>query len=166
MRRKDREITDLATMQQIVADGHVITLGINNGDAAPYIVPTNYGYQFDGNTLTLYMHGAPVGKKRTLIAADNQVSFNIVTNAKLFEPTDDQLSHYSYYYQSIYGTGTAVLVSDLTEKETALRALLRHEVGHDVAGEISQHDLAYVGVIRLDVTAYTAKQHVEPTPEK
>ncbi|WP_268873372.1 hypothetical protein [Secundilactobacillus paracollinoides] len=43
MRRKDREITDLATMQQIVADGHVITLGINNGDAAPYIVPTNYG---------------------------------------------------------------------------------------------------------------------------
>lgn len=34
----------------------------------PYVVPTNFGYEFDDdNHLTLYIHGAPVGRKRDLI---------------------------------------------------------------------------------------------------
>lgn len=167
MRRTDREITDLTTMEQIIANGHVITLGINTADAAPYVVPTNYGYEFDQDKLTLYIHGAPVGKKRTLIQADNRVSFNIVTNTALYQPNDDKLSHYSYFYQSIYGVGKAALVSDLTEKEHALRLVLKHEVGHDVPGNIDPHDLEYVGVIRIDVASFTGKQHAQPSgPEK
>ena len=162
MRRTEREVTESVTLQQIVQDGRTLNLAIND-TPAPYVVPVNYGYEYDADyKLHLYIHGAPAGKKRDLIAANPNVSFSIVANAKLFVPEDpQQLSHFSTLYQSVLGTGTATLVDDLKEKEHALRLLLKHETGEDLPGEIKHHDLEYVGVIRVDVEQLTGKQHRE-----
>jgi len=159
MRRTDREITDEATKRDIIEKAHIINLGILDFPA-PYVVPTNYGYEFVDDQLHLYIHGAPKGKKRGLIAANPEVSFSIITDSSLYTPEEGApLSSFSYFYRSVLGSGKATLVSDLTEKEHALRLLLKHETGHNMPGEISQHDLEHVGVIRIDVEQYTGKQH-------
>lgn len=160
MRRTDREVTDDATKRQIIEAGKVINLALHDFPA-PYVVPTNYGYEFVGNQLHIYLHGAPKGHKRVLIVADPNVSFSIIANDSLYTPEPgSKPSAYSYFYQSILGTGKAVLVDDLAEKEHALRLILKHQTGHEIADEISQQDLAYVGVIRIDVDRYTGKQHL------
>lgn len=44
MRRKDREVTEVATIKQIVAQCLVLRLAITQADY-PYIVPVNFGYE-------------------------------------------------------------------------------------------------------------------------
>lgn len=61
MRRKDREITDFAAMLAIVRDCDCCRLGIL-AEGAPYILPLNFGYEVNGEILTLYFHGARQGK--------------------------------------------------------------------------------------------------------
>ncbi len=159
MRRTDREVTDEATKLEIIDQARVIDLGILDFPA-PYVVPTNYGYEFNDHHLILYIHGASTGKKRGLIAANPDVSFSIIADSSLDTPENESpLSNFSYFYRSVLGTGKATLVSDPTEKEHALRAILKHEVGREMPGEISAKDLAHVGVIRIDVTQFTGKVH-------
>ena len=62
MRRKDREVKDLNTIKEIISKCEVVRLAMCE-DNIPYIVPLNYGYEFDGNNLVLYCHCANSGKK-------------------------------------------------------------------------------------------------------
>ena len=47
MHRKEREITDIHTIEQIVAGARILHLGMND-DGAPYVVPMHYGYRVNG----------------------------------------------------------------------------------------------------------------------
>ncbi len=164
MRRTDREVTDVTQIRAILEAAEVITLGIRTEDY-PYVVPTNYGFEFDANNhLTLYLHGAPVGLKRRLIAADGRVGFAIETGGKVLVPKDEAHHTPSYAYQSVMGHGDATLVTDTNAKLHALQRITKHEVGHEWQA-ISDKDLAYVGVIQIQVTEYTAKAN-PGDPEK
>ena len=46
MRRKDREVKDLNTIKEIISKCEVVRLAMCE-DNIPYIVPLNYGYEFD-----------------------------------------------------------------------------------------------------------------------
>lgn len=82
MLRTDREITDFDDLRTIIENGEIINTAIMDSPA-PYVVPTNYAYEFDGTHLTLHLHGAAKGKKWALIANDPNVSFSIVSEAHL-----------------------------------------------------------------------------------
>lgn len=151
MHRTDREITDFEQLKTIIENGEIINTAIMDSPA-PYVVPTNYAYEFDGRRLTLYLHGAARGKKWALIANDPNVSFSIVSDAHL-EPDE-----HTMYYESILGTGNAILMTDQESKEHALRLLLKKELGH-FDGPLDPDDLAHVGIIKINVATYTGKQH-------
>ena len=51
MRRSDREVKDLNTIKEIISKCEVVRLAMCE-DNIPYIVPLNYGYEFDGNKMT------------------------------------------------------------------------------------------------------------------
>lgn len=151
MQRTDREITDFDDLRTIIENGEIINTAIMDSPA-PYVVPTNYAYEFDGTHLTLYLHGAAKGKKWALIANDPNVSFSIVSEAHL------EAEAHTMYYESILGTGNAILVTDQESKEHALRLLLKKELGY-FDGVLDPVDLAQVGIIKIDVIAYTGKRH-------
>lgn len=44
MRRKDREVTELETVKEIIRQCDVLRLGLADGDY-PYIVPMNFGWE-------------------------------------------------------------------------------------------------------------------------
>lgn len=157
MRRKNLQVTDLIKVKAFLRTGHVINTAMHDGDY-PYVVPTNYGFQFDEDGLLhLYLHGAPEGKKRDLIAKDGHVAFSIVAKAERYDTPDGELSNNGYAYQTIMGTGNASLVTDLKEKREALELILAHELGSR-DDSLKPADVEYTGVIRIDVTGMTAKE--------
>jgi len=58
MRRKDREITDRKTIDEILSKSLICRVAMME-DSTPYIVPLNYGYCNNA----LYIHSAPIRKK-------------------------------------------------------------------------------------------------------
>lgn len=65
MRRTDREITDFSQIVEIMKRCEVCHISFS--DEYPYVVPMNFGMKIDGEEITLYFHGADVGKKHDLI---------------------------------------------------------------------------------------------------
>ena len=57
MRRKDREVTELETVKEIIRQCDVLRLGLADGDY-PYIVPMNFGWEEKEGRLYFYLHGA------------------------------------------------------------------------------------------------------------
>ncbi len=66
MRIKEREITSLDEVLQILQEGQVMRVAMNDG-AYPYVIPVNYGYHVDGDKIVLFFHGANEGKKMTFL---------------------------------------------------------------------------------------------------
>lgn len=64
MIRKDREITDINEIINIIKKCDVCRLAFFD-ENYPYIIPMNFGYDYDSknNKLDLYFHGAKKGKK-------------------------------------------------------------------------------------------------------
>ena len=76
MRRKDREVTDLSEIIEIMKNCDVCRLALND-DGFPYILPLNFGMAVNGDKITLYFHSALEGYKVGLIQKDNRASFEM-----------------------------------------------------------------------------------------
>ena len=74
MRRKEREVTDIKEIREVLDSCKVCRLGIADEGGA-YIVPLNYGYRLEDGVLTLYFHGAKEGKKLDLIRKNPELLF-------------------------------------------------------------------------------------------
>jgi len=68
MRRKEKEITDSAEIEQIIRKARVCRLGLVD-DREPYVVPVCFGYEKNA----FYFHCAPEGRKIELIKKNNHI---------------------------------------------------------------------------------------------
>lgn len=160
MFKNEREVKDLSQINQILKEANIIHVAINNG-MYPYVVPLNYGYEFnETGQLRLFLHGSPNGLKTQLINKNAHIGFQIDDGGRLMIPTSDNPSDYSFAYKSIIGQGMATIVHNVKTKQHALQLLLVHETGHKW-NNIQEADINYVGVIQINVVRYTAKQHDE-----
>lgn len=156
MRRKDREITDLAEIITILNNTDVIRLAMNHNDF-PYIIPVNYCYEVtNDNQIIFYIHGAKVGTKVELLKQNPLLSFEIDTNHQLI--THEKACRYSYAYASIIGQGKAIFIDDPQEKITVLQILMR-KFAKMKTFTFSESDVYPISVIKIEVIAYTAKKH-------
>lgn len=156
MRRKEREITDLEEIKQVVSEAQTCRIAMNDGEY-PYIVPVNFGHEFEGDVLRIYLHGAPAGKKWQLIQQDPHVSFELDVRHQLI--TSEDPCHYSFGYASIIGFGIAAIVTDLEEKNRALQLLMKQMTGKFTA-DFESKKLKGLGIIRIDIKSYTGKAHL------
>lgn len=62
MRRKKRQVTDLTAIKDFVEETQVVRIALN-GEEYPYVVPVNFGYEWNKEQLILFIHGANEGKK-------------------------------------------------------------------------------------------------------
>ncbi len=62
MRRKEREITDTHQLQQILEECKVCRVAMQDKDGL-YLVPLNFGYQYQDGKLTLYLHSSKEGRR-------------------------------------------------------------------------------------------------------
>lgn len=156
MRRTDREVTDIVTIQDIISSCDVCRLGLKDYDGYPYILPLNFGYKFEGEKITLFFHSALEGKKQELLAADSMVAFEM--DCKHLLHSDKEACRCTMHYQSVMGRGHISFITDEAEKMEALTLLTDryHPEGHFTFNTAA---IPRTSVYKLVVESLTAKNY-------
>lgn len=121
MRRKDREITDINEIISMLKEFQVCNLAFNDKDY-PYVIPLNFGYKAEGDSVKLYFHGANEGKKIDLINTDNKAAFSMykVDEFAIY----NEASKSTTMYKSVCGRGRIRFIDDYDEKIEAFKAIM------------------------------------------
>ena len=159
MTRRERQVTDMNEIIRILDTAKVLHLGLVDGDE-PYVVPMNYGYIMENEKLTIYLHGAPRGRKIDIIRKNPKIFFEADCDITPFE--GDVACRYGITYSSIMGRGTAEIIDDIDEKREALTFLMKTQTDKDFV--FDEKIVNIVSVIKLDISEYTAKHR--PMPKK
>ena len=61
MRRRDREVSGLQDRLDIIGLCDVCRVGMTDEEGM-YIVPMNFGYKYENDTLVMYFHGSKDGR--------------------------------------------------------------------------------------------------------
>ena len=149
MRRKDREITDIQEIHNILASANVCRLAMCNCDR-PYIVPMNYGFDTD----RLYLHCASEGTKLELIRANPSVCFEVDVDVEVISGA--KACDWTVRYRSVVGYGQARVVDNIMEKAQGLTILMRQFSNQ--AFEFPVETLHGVTVVRVDIESMTGKK--------
>jgi len=155
MRRKDRAVTEIEDIKEIISKIKVCRLGLMDQEV-PYIVPLNFGYTFTDQLDTLVFHSAHKGRKMDLLKTNPKVCFEMDDEHQLI--TGELACDYTYDFVSIIGSGKIEFIEDRSEKIHALEILMKHQSGKS---DFTYSDAALdqVSVYRLDVEEYQVKRH-------
>jgi nitroimidazol reductase NimA-like FMN-containing flavoprotein (pyridoxamine 5'-phosphate oxidase superfamily) len=159
MRRKDREVTGTEELLAIIRANKVCRLGMVDGDM-PYVVPLNYGFEFDSGRLVLYFHCAGEGKKINILKRNSYVCFEVDGEHKL--TTGNIACEYGFNFASIIGFGNACFIEDDAEKIHALTALMKHQTGEDRDFDFAPSHLCAVTVFKVTAHSFTGKRRAPP----
>lgn len=130
MRRRDREITDISTILELVSECKVCRLAMID-DGVPYIVPLSYGYEYADGALTLYFHSAREGRKIDILKANPLVCAELDGRGALVEAGSP--CSYGYAFASVIANGSVEFLEDEEERLRALGMIMKHQAGIDVA---------------------------------
>lgn len=156
MRRKDREITEIKKICEILESCKVFRIAMSVNDV-PYIVPLNYGYQYLDEHFEFYFHCAGNGKKIDILRENNLVCFEVDGDHQL--TTGDVACEYGYHYKSVIGMGEVSFVRNPNEKIKCLCNLMKHQTGKDFS--FSEEQASHVTVCKIKVLELTAKQRTD-----
>lgn len=157
MRRKDKEVTDRAWIDEVLREAETISIGINGDDGWPYVVPMSFGY--DGSVI--YLHGAMTGKKPALLARDPRVCIQAYIPLGVIRTVDPK--EYTYRYRSVTGFGRITVIDDPSEKNRALNEIMKHYDGPML--ELPASTLGHTWAARIDIDRITGKQAPAPGKE-
>ena len=158
MRRKDREVTNISDIEEILLQCRTCHVAMVD-DGLPYVVPLSYGYKIlDGNVLELYFHSAFEGRKIDVLKRSGKVCFEMANEG---EPVHSETPCNSgYYFASVVGFGEAVFIDNDNEKRNALSILFKHQTGRDVT--FTSDQAKSVCVFKIVSTDFTGKKKPRP----
>ena len=158
MRRKDREVTDLQQIEQIIAGCKVCHVAMAD-QGMPYIVPMNFGHEMAGDELALYFHCAKEGRKLDILKKNDNVCFELCIEGEPVYAKETPCNS-GYYYQSVIGNGKMEIVSDVQEKCKGLSLLLKQVAEAEVVFGKEQADT--VCVLKITSRDFTGKRKQPP----
>ena len=157
MTRRERQVTDINEIIKILDNSKVLHLGLVDGDE-PYVVPMNYGYTYENEKLTIWLHCARQGRKLDIMKVNPKVFFEMEYGITPFE--GEVACKYGITYSSIMGRGIATIIEDVETKKIALSSLMKTQTGKDF--EFDDRMAEVVGVVKIDVLEFTAKHRPLP----
>ena len=149
MRRKDREINDIGTIEGIIHKGQVCRLALSE-NGRPYIVPLCFGYK-DNN---LYFHTALEGKKLDILRKNNNVCFEIDIDHELIK--GEKACDCSMKYRSVIGFGKAELIEDIELKRKALHIIMQNYL--EGFFKYPEEAIQNTVIIRVEIESMTGKK--------
>ena len=109
MRRKDREVSDIKAITDILDLCRTASIAMAD-EQTPYVVPLSYGYEL-----------------KDILRRNNRVCFTVFCEG---EPVQTEIPcNCGYYFSSIIGNGTAQFIEDPDEKRYALGKMFEHQTG-------------------------------------
>ena len=149
MRRKEKEITDMAEIEQILSRAFVCRLGLcENG--RPYVVPLCFGYKDNA----LYFHCAKEGKKLDIIRKNNNVCFEVDTDYQVIKA--EQACKFTMRYKSVIGFGKAMVIEDAEAKRRGLDIIMQQFSKGPF--EYPEEDLKKTAAIKVEIESMTGKK--------
>lgn len=124
MRRKEREVTDLETIDRIIDGCDCCRIALCDGEHAPYIVPLSFGYEHTEAGRFFYFHGAQKGRKLELMARNPHVGFELDAAHQIIP--GEKACDYSTHFRSVIGTGRLERVTGYADKLHALDCIMAH----------------------------------------
>lgn len=121
MRQKQREITELADILEVMRACDVCRLGLNDEDGYPYVLPLNFGMEVIDGRIRLYFHGALEGHKLDLIRRDSRAAFEMERGHQL--QYVEERGYCTMNYESVLGKGRVHILDD-QEKLHALETMM------------------------------------------
>ena len=155
MRRKDRELKDIADIMEIVKRCEVVHLAMAV-DNKPYIVPVNFGYAYDNEQLELYFHCAESGKKIDMLRINPNICFEMDCDHQLIEGTN--ACAYGFQYSSVIGMGKADFVEDTELKKHYLNKLMLNVAQKEF--DFNDQQVANIAIVKITVSQISGKQRL------
>lgn len=149
MRRKDKEITDIQEIEEIIRRSLVCRLALSD-DGIPYVISLCFGYEDH----TLYFHAAGEGKKLAILRKNNQVCVEFDIDQELVRGT--KACDWGMKYRSVIGFGRATVLNDLEGKNAALQVIMR-QYGDQENFEFSAKLLQKTAIIKVDIEQLSGK---------
>ncbi|GHV55120.1 pyridoxamine 5'-phosphate oxidase [Spirochaetia bacterium] len=159
MRRSDREVTGVDEKLKIIDACRVCRLAMCDGDR-PYVIPLNFGYEYNDGVLTLYFHGAREGRKIDILKKNNHVCFEMDGEHEFTVAEND--CEYGFNFASIIGFGTLEFIEDKNEKSRGLSFLMKHQTGEDREFFFDNATLNATMVCKVRVEEFTGKRRMKP----
>lgn len=153
MRRSDLEIVEIEALLELLTTCDVCRIGLYDGKM-PYIVPMNFGYTYEAQTLVLYLHSAKKGKKMTCLSQNPNVCFEMDQPLQVLEgprPCD-----YGMLYKSIMGEGKITVLEDYDQKVEALIHIMK-KYAPDQEFVFTPARVDAIAVMTLEVEQFTGK---------
>jgi nitroimidazol reductase NimA-like FMN-containing flavoprotein (pyridoxamine 5'-phosphate oxidase superfamily) len=149
MRRKEKEITERAEIEEVIAEAQVCHMAMCDGPR-PYVVPLSFGYADQA----FFFHCATAGRKLDILRQNPEVCLQLETRVGL--KRGNKACEFGIDFRSVIAFGRAVFVEPPDDKRRALDLIMRHYA----PGEFEYADavLAKTFVIRVDVTHMTGKK--------
>lgn len=149
MRRKDREITEISIIENIIKESMVCRISMVDQNK-PYIVPLCFGYE----TNILYFHGALKGHKIDLMRKNPNVCFEFDLISGTIE--SENACDWSMKYQSVIGFGRAAFIESPDEKRRALTIIMRQY--SDRRYRFPENMLKATAVFKVNIESMTGKR--------
>ena len=154
----EREVLDLALIDEMLKYFQIAHIGMHDEDGFPYVVPVNYGYEIKDGKLFVYIHCAKRGHKVELMKKNAKVCVEM----SLFHDFPDckYKGHY-HDYRSVIAKGEIRLIEAQEDYETFERGYnLLYTCNHRAIKPLSERPQLppiYIGVIECDLKNVTAK---------
>lgn len=162
MRRKDRELTGRENIEPILKACKVCRVAMIS-EGRPYVIPLNFGYEWDESGLTLYFHSGLRGKKIDALRADPHVCFEMDIEDGLISGGDNAC-RYSYAFSSIIGEGSVEFAQTNEEKRHGFDCIMYQQTGRREGWSYSDAHLSVTEVMRVHTDSFEASRRA-PRPE-
>ncbi len=120
MRRRDREIKDLDEILAIMKRCDVCNVALYDEDF-PYVIPLNFGVEYENGEFIMYFHSATAGKKLDLLRENNKVAFSMSCAHNLI--VKDLACECTMEFDSVCGNGTMEILGE-EDKLLALTSVM------------------------------------------
>lgn len=158
MRRKDREISNIDEIEQIVQKCRVCHLAMVD-KGSPYVIPLNFGYTIEGDRLQLFFHSAKEGRKIDILKENKSVCFEMVCEGRL-GPIENPCNS-GYPFESVHGFGQVEFIEDAEEKCKALSLLVKHQSDQDFT--FTEKQVGGVCVYKVVSDDFVGKRKLSPS---
>lgn len=155
MSNPERIVSEPDEILAIIKTHSICRIALND-ESSPYIVPVNFGYEYQDGCWTIWFHGARTGKKMRLLRKNPAISVEIDGDHRLI--TAEEACDYSYGYTSIIASGKAAIVQDRGEMTHGLDMIMRQAAP---GKSFSYRDdmMKAVCVVRIDCQMLTCRRH-------
>lgn len=167
MRTKGREVVDPVEIKKILSANQILRIGFYDEDVCyPYIVPLNYGFEYDlvSGKLTFYCHSAKKGRKLEIMKKNNRVCFEIDESWGLKQTA--YACEWALNFNSIIGVGRIYEIPDEdTEAKKRGLDIIMNNHGRYHALDYNPVSFSHTTVLKLEAEHFTGKRYRDRTGE-